>query len=123
MDTVSEYIKNLKLLEFDHGVWDVWIIFSIVGVFILTKLIISSWQSPIAITIKKTLTFIFYSLFYGTVVLVILNAALTNNYWKLGLFVFYLSLPTLRQIVSKLYKHYDKFVDRFIDKHSDNNNL
>jgi cytochrome b561 len=117
MDRIIDFIKTFKLSLFGLDTWDLWIGFGIIIlIFVFANWLTSFLQPTTGQRIKKILTIVFYSVFFGVMILIILNSLLTENYDRLTVMVFVLIIPYLKRWMEEFYKRYDRFVDRITDK-------
>ena len=113
MTRIIDFIKDFELSTYGLSVGHMWIIFGciIIG-FIVANWLASFLQSSTTIRVRRILTILLNSIFYGVVVFMILNAFLLNDYGRLTILIFTSSLPYLRQWMDKFYKAYDNAVDK-----------
>jgi hypothetical protein len=117
MERIIAFIKDFKLSSYGLDIWDMWLIFGIIIIaFALSNWIISFSPALTSGRLKKWLAFFFYSIFYGVMVFMILNAVLTNDYARLSALIFGLILPNLRPWIDKFYRGYDNLVDKIISR-------
>jgi hypothetical protein len=115
METVTNFIKDFKLSSFGLSTLDAWIVFGSLVLILVLGYWLASFLQPTATTkIRKVLTIIFYSVFYGVLIFMALNLLLNQNYERLALITFLFLLPTLKRWVGKFYDNFDRLVDRLV---------
>jgi hypothetical protein len=117
MDRITTFIKNFDPSFFGLDSWDLSIGFGLmILIFILLNWLTSFLQPAIGQRIKKILAIVFYAVFIGLLLFMLLNSLLTERYDRLIIMIFILILPYLKRLVGNFYKRYDELVDRRISR-------
>jgi hypothetical protein len=114
MKNIIEFIKNFDFSVFSLDFLDLLIAFGIIIlIFVIGNKLISFLRPETARVTRHILTITFYCTFFSLQLFIVMNAILTKNYDRLQLMIIVAVLPCLSYLIGKLYKRYDKLVDRF----------
>jgi hypothetical protein len=117
MRTIIEFIKKFEPLNFGLGIWNIPLFIGVLivlhlSVKLITKLLPLESQKQM----KKKLNIIFWIIIFPVLVLMILKAFITNDYWVIFVLLILL-VPKFTRIksVDDIFNTYDNFVDKRIN--------
>jgi len=117
MGGITDFIKNFDPSFIGLDSWDLWTGFGLmVLIFVVLNWLTSFLKPTIGQRIKKILAVVFYSVFIGLLLFMLLNSLTTERYDRLTIMIFVLILPYLKRLIGNFYKRYDELVDRRISR-------
>ena len=112
MDQIINFVTDFPFFEFKLGVGESLLV-PVIAVLILITVnwVLSLFDTNTAGRVRKIFTFIFYFLYYGSCIVLVLKGILLKETGKASVFVFALLLPKLKDWLAVLYEKYDALVD------------
>jgi hypothetical protein len=122
MDSVLRFLENFKPSNLGLGFWDCLIVIgAIVAIMLLANWVISRVWPERAPILRKIVSYTVMTVVYGFMLLVILNAIVTNDQETLLSMIIGGIVMNANRWFDTFFKRYDGFVDRKIAENNNRN--